>query len=299
MRGNETWPRALVLFAGALLVLAVACRAGEPETDAWSRVVTEGEDGDGRVRAALARGCIGAGEEQDLTVRVERGVGVQYTSTYADGESGRRVPHGAGYGGDGRGVSLEGVVEGSWTVSEEAPQGLVVVYVNALLADSESVDPDEALTRLTLSYMLVGPEDECPPEGKPWPQSPVDLVTDTGDSHPEVRATLKHECVRAGGEQVLTVRAEGAVGPVVRYNSVYANGENGRPRPDGGDYGGAGFGVLIQGVVEQSWTIVEKSPPGVVTVLLKPSSNGEADESEEEVRLKLSFLLVGPEGDCP
>lgn len=278
-----------------LLVVGGACRSGAETGAEGSLLVPEAEAADSRLRAALEHECIAAGGEQEMTVSVDSDVGVRYTSTYADGESGREPPHGGGYGGFGVGFSSDGAMTDTWEVSEDAPPGLVVVYVSVLLpGDSSLGGPDEALTRVMVSFGLVGPDEECPGEGEPWPESPSTAVTDTGDEHPDVQTGLAHECVQAGGEQVLTVRGAGVS---VSYNSVYANGENGRPRPSGGGYGGAGLGLAVDGVVEQPWTVEQAAPDGHVAVLVHAPLAGE--NADEGVSLRLSYLLVGPEQECP
>lgn len=294
MRRGEPQPAGAV-FVMALLVLAVACRGGgEPALT----LVTDTEDDSGRVRATLAHRCVVGGGEQALTVRVEEGVGVSYVSTYADGQTGRAEPHGPGYGGEGTGLSSDGAMEESWTVSEQAPPGIVIVYVSALLPDAPSVDPDEALTRLRLSFLLVSPDEECP-EGEPELPTP-EVVTDTADADPRARATLAHDCVEAGGRQTLKVRAER--GSSVAYTTVYANGENGAPRPGGGGYGGSGFGVVPEDEVELSWTIEKEAPSGIARVLVKVTPLGHhpgQDADEEVARVELAFRLVGSEETCP
>lgn len=282
-----------VLIPVVLLALALACRAGEP----GQGVVTDTGEEDSGVRATLARACVRAGDKQTLTVRGASGA-AQYVSTYADGETGRPGPHGPGYDGNGS-LHLEETAEASWTVAEDAPPGLVVVYVNALLPGFQAVDPDEALTRLMLSFLLVGSGEECP-EREPTIPVPR-VVTDTGDSHPHVRATLTRDCVQAGSRQVLTVRAER--GAVVTYNTIYANGENGSPRPNGGGYGGSGFGVVESGNdVELRWSIEKDAPPGVAVVLVwvSPSGDDNGGDAEEKItRLKLAFRVADRGQECP
>lgn len=285
-------PGCLVVFA--LLVLVAACRGGAQTQEVTSAVVIDSGDSHPEARATLDRECVVAGAEQALTVSVESGVPVQYVSTYADGESGREPPHGGGHGGVGQATSSGGSVQQRWTISEDAPPGLVVVYVNALLpGDAQLQDPDRALTRLMLSYWLTGADEECPPEGELEPGDPPAVSVDTRDEHPRVRSSLSDECVQVGDEQALTVWAE--AGTAVGYVSVYANGENGHPRPNGGGYGGAGFGLVAEeGKVELNWKVEDSAPLGVVRVLVSASLS-----QEDPVRQGLAFLLVGPQEECP
>lgn len=282
--------RCLGLLGLALVVTSPGC-AGRGVGS--SPIVTDTGNSDPRVRAVLGHECVRAGGGQTLTVHTDGDVGVQYVSTYADGEPGGDGRNGGGHGGQGLGLSSDGVMEESWTVSREAPPGIVVVYVNALLPGFESADPDEAFTRLKLFYLLVGPQEECP-KGDPEMPS-ADVVTDTGEGRPPVRTTLARECVDAGERQILTVRS--SRGSVVTYNTIYANGENGRPRPSGGGYGGSGFGVVTQeGKVELSWTIEEDAPAGVARVLLAVSlgSQSAVGSDERAVNLELAFRVAGP-----
>lgn len=280
-------------LAGLLLIALIgACGGGGAEATGPS-LVTDTGDAHPEVRATLERECVVAGGEQALTASVGSGVAVQYSSTYADGDSGREPPHGGGHGGVGQAVPTDGVVEASWDVSEDAPPGVVVVYVNTLLRGHARLGgPDEALTRLMLSYWLVGPDEECPPEGEVEPDGPPPVTTDTGDEHPRVRASVAHECVETGEEQTMTVRAE--TGSFVSFVSVYANGENGQPRPNGGGYGGTGQSALTGGEAELRWTIEEDAPPGMVRVLVETSL-----PDEDPVPLGLAFRLVRPGGECP
>lgn len=288
--------RWLGLLGLALVVAWAGCAGRGVGGSPASLIVTDTGNSHPRVRAVLGHECVGAGGGQTLTVHTDGDVGVQYVSTYADGEPGGDGRNG-GHGGQGLGLSSDGVMEESWTVSREAPPGIVVVYVNALLPGFESVDPDEAFTRLKLFYLLVGPQEECPTGDPEMPSA--DVVTDTGEGHPSVRTTLARECVDAGERQILTVRS--SRGSVVTYNTIYANGENGRPRPSGGGYAGSGFGVVTQeGKVELSWTIDEDAPAGVARVLVAVSlgSQSAVGSDERAVNLELAFRVAGPRVEC-
>lgn len=279
---------------GTLVLISLLAACGRSASAPL--ITTDSEDEDSRMRATLARECVKAGGRQTLTVRTEPGAGVTYDSTYSDGESGRAAPHGKEYGGEGIGLITDEALAATWTVSKKAPPGIVVVYVSALLGDEGEVDPDEAFTRLRLSYLLVGPDQECP-DGAPEIPAP-EVVTDTGDDHPDLRATLAHECVEAGGRQTLRVR--GASGSLT-YNTIYANGESGRPRPQGGGYGGSGFGVLGPDTeAELGWDIEKDAPPGLARVLVSFVGGGQTaeDGGAEPVRLELAFRVAGPGEEC-
>lgn len=286
--GNQRKASARLAFAGlALVVIGVACERGAARA---SLAVTDTGDTHPRVREILAQRCVRAGGRQTLTVRMEAG-SFTYGTTYADGESGRKAPYGAGYGGDGLGSSTDGVVRERWTVAKDAPRGLAIVYVSALLFDEGlAADPD-LLKRLRASFWVVGPKEGCPEKGDPDFPAPR-VVTDTEDDHARVRATLAKGCVRADDRQVLKVRAENAAR--VTYNSIYRNGENGRPIPNGGGYGGSGWGIAGEGGMEQSWIVDKDVPPGVVTVLVAVHG-----AEKRPTRLKVSFLVPAAEDRCP
>lgn len=271
----------------ALAVIGVGCGRGAANAPL---VITDTGDTHPRVREILAQRCVRPGGRQTMTVRMESG-SVKFVTTYADGETGRKVPPGGGYGGDGLGTSTDGVVEESWTVAKDAPRGLAIVYVSALLFD-EGLDPDpDNLKRLKASFWVAGPEEECPDKGDldvPVPR----VVTDAEHEHPRVRATLTKGCVRADDRQVLRVRA--ANGARVTYNSIYGNGENGRPIPNGGGYGGSGWGLAGEGGMEQSWIVDKDAPPGVVSVLVTVHG-----AEKRPTRLKVSFLVPASDDRCP
>lgn len=287
------------MIAAAAIIVAGAC-AGGKGAEASSVLVTDTGDTHPLVRARLAAACVEAAHKQALTVQAVDSTGGFYSSTYADGQPGREPPHGPGYGGEGVLHLDEGEEEQvSWAISKDAPPGIVVVYVDALPTSFESVDPDEASRLLRLSYLLMGPDEECP-EGEPTIRIPK-ILTDTGDAEPRVRASLAKACVQAGDRQALTVRGDPGA---VTYNTIYANGENGRPSPNGGGYGGSGWGIVDQeGETELGWTIKEGAPPGVAVVLVRVSTPGGqgtkgTSENEQGVRLELAFRVTGSGEAC-
>lgn len=151
-------------LACALAIAVSGCGRGESKPSTTDVITDTGENS--RIRATLAHACLQAGEQQVLTVRGKGDPPVRFESTYADGESGRPEPVGAGYGGSGfalRTDEKEPAAKASWEISEEAPPGLVSVRLSALLpGDEEKGGPDEALTRLRLRFRLVGAKEECP-----------------------------------------------------------------------------------------------------------------------------------------
>lgn len=158
MRSMRVW-RVVMLVAFCAAV--AGCSKGS--STSTSDLVTDSGDTNSRIRATLTHACLAPGEKQGLTVRTDDGVGVTYNSTYADGESGRPLPVGAGYGGSGVALVRRGVSKQSWTIGKEAPPGRVLVRVSALLpGDAAAQDLDEALTRLKLSFELAATSEKCP-----------------------------------------------------------------------------------------------------------------------------------------
>lgn len=135
-----------LLAATVLLALtALACGSGSGPTVALD------ED----IELSLARACVAHGEEQVLRVRAPRPTVVAFGTTYADGEGGGPPPFGAGYGGnDSAVVPDSGEVEMSWTASESAPPGPVVVEVRVVHDDEQQTGE--------LEFTLVGPDEPCP-----------------------------------------------------------------------------------------------------------------------------------------
>jgi hypothetical protein len=99
--------------------------------------------------------CAHRGTVMTLTVDTNPKAAVGYDTRYSDNRGGGPPPYGAGYGGNGKGITDEsGHMTSSWVISSDAPTGIARVDVVVAIANNRwgyksltfDVGPDSACT---------------------------------------------------------------------------------------------------------------------------------------------------------
>lgn len=107
----------------------------------------------------------------------------------------------------------------------------------------------------------------------------------------DVELSLARECVVAGEDQTLKVRAPHPA--LVAFRAVYADGKVGEPEPRGsGGYGGEALEIVPDsGMLEMKWEISRNASVGRVTVRVRIVQDEEQNEA-------LEFRLVPSGSSC-